>query len=70
MCLVDGMIKKLLRLNDPLINIDLKMRPVNEDTVEVSKTISSGLRNIYLIVGINNASGFYLAKIRNTINRL
>jgi len=34
------------------------------------RTISSGLGNIYLLVDINNASGFYSAEIRNTINRL
>ena len=37
LCLVDGMIKKLLRSSDPLISIDFKMQPVNDDIVEVSE---------------------------------
>ena len=37
MCLVDGMIKKLLRSSDPFISIDFKMQPVNDDIVEVSE---------------------------------
>ena len=37
LCLVDGLIKKLLRSSDPLISIDFKMQPVNDDFVEVSE---------------------------------
>ena len=37
LCLVDGMIEKLLRSSDPPISIYYKMQPVNDDIVEVSE---------------------------------
>ncbi len=34
------------------------------------RTVLPGLEDVYLLVNISNAYGFYLAEIRNTLNRL